>query len=330
MTGEDPAAMTSADSHPVIQPSATRSPAGDQPKSGQDGNGRVATATLVRPEESITRLVWRRFRRHRLATVSAMVLLALIVICFTVPLFIPEDAANEVNLDVKLQAPSLEHPFGTDAVGRDLLLRCIYGGQISLRIGILAALLAVTTGVLVGAIAGYNVGLVDNVLMRFTEALMSIPTLFILIVLGRILGPSLTITTFTIGALAWMGTARLVRAEILSLKEQDFVLAAGSIGVPPKRILLQHLLPNVVAVIVVSATLMVGQAIMMEAALSFLGLGVQPPTATWGNMLSRAQGYLREAPWIAFFPGFLILITVLCVNFIGDGLRDAMDPHAIR
>jgi peptide/nickel transport system permease protein len=260
-----------------------------------------------------------------------MIILAILVaICFTVPLLVSEEEANTVDLDAKLQPPSREYPFGTDSVGRDLFLRAIYGGKISLRIGILAALIAVTIGVVVGAVSGFYGGTTDNVLMRFTEALMSIPTLFILIVLGRVLGPSINITTVIIGVLAWMGTARLVRAEILSLKEQDFVIAAGSIGAPSTRILIRHLLPNVVAIIVVSATLMVGQAIIMEAALSFLGLGVQPPTATWGNMLSRAQGYLRDAPWIAFFPGFLILITVLCVNFIGDGLRDAMDPHALR
>jgi len=306
-------------------PTAEMGPAGDKLR-GQEAQ----QVDWMRPEESMLRLYMRRFFRHRLAVASTFVLLFLAGVCFIVPVFVPEIAANILDFEGMFAPPSWEHPFGMDAVGRDMLMRCIYGGRISLRIGTLAAMIAVSIGVTVGAIAGYNMGFIDNILMRFTEALMSIPTLFILIVLGRVLGPSIAITTIIIGALAWMGTARIVRAEILSLKEQDFVLAARSTGVPPRRILVRHLIPNVIAPIVVSATLRVGQAIIMEASLSFLGLGVQPPTATWGNMLTRAQGHLRNAPWIAVFPGLLILITVLCINFIGDGLRDAMDPHALR
>jgi len=322
--------MTEIEEKPRTQISAGSTTPAQQVDVGQVVNRMSPNDFVMKPEESMSQLVWRRFRRHRLAVASGLVLFVLAAICFISPLFISEEAANTVDLNNMLQPPSWKHLFGMDAVGRNMLMRCIFGGRISLRIGILAALIAVTIGIAVGAVAGYNVGWIDNILMRFTEAIMSIPTLFILIVLGRILGPSIAITTVIIGVLAWMGTARIVRAEILSLKEQDFVLAARAIGVPPRRILIRHLLPNVVAPIVVSATLRVGQAIIMEAALSFLGLGVQPPTATWGNMLSRAQGYLRDAPWIAFFPGLLILITVLCVNFVGDGLRDAMDPHALR
>lgn len=311
--------------------SATESVAsGRQPDKEQVADRLSQQLATMRPEESMWRLFRRRFQRHRLAVASSFILFTLAGICFIVPFFVPEKAANVLDLDGMFEAPSWKHPFGMDAVGRDVFMRSIYGGRISLRIGILAAMIAMSIGITVGAVAGYNVGLIDNILMRFTEALMSIPTLFILIVLGRVLGPSIAITTFIIGALAWMGTARLVRAEVLSLKEQDFVLAARATGVQPRRILVRHLLPNVMAPIVVSATLRVGQAIIWEASLSFLGLGVQPPTATWGSMLSRAQGHLRNAPWIAVFPGLLILITVLCVNFIGDGLRDAMDPHALR
>jgi peptide/nickel transport system permease protein len=199
-----------------------------------------------------------------------------------------------------------------------------------LRIGFLAALLSVTIGVAVGAIAGFNQGWLDNVLMRVTDALLSIPTLFILIVLTQVAGQSIVVITVVIGLLSWMTVSRLVRASVLSLKQQDFALAARAIGVSPAAILFRHILANTVAPVVVAATLGVGQAIILEASLSFLGLGVQPPTATWGNMLNRAQGFLVTAPWLAVFPGLLILITVLCVNFIGDGLRDALDPYAVR
>lgn len=281
--------------------------------------------------ESMRAQVWHRFRRHRPAVISIGVLGILIAVCFVVPLFVnQEELANKVHFDKILQAPSLTHPFGYDAIGRELFWRLVYGGRISLAIGISSAALAVTIGTAVGAIAGYNGGtVVDSVLMRFTEALMSIPSLFILIVLGRILGPSIPMILLTMAALSWMNTARIVRADVLSIRERDFTLAARALGVPPARILFQHILPNVMAPIIVTATLRVGRSIIWEASLSFLGLGVQPPTASWGNMLTRAQGYLLDAPWIAFFPGLMILITVLCINFVGDGLRDALDPYQV-
>lgn len=284
----------------------------------------------LRTGESMSRLVWSRFRRHRLAAVSLIVLAMLGVVALGSPLFVTEEAANRLVVTSILERPSLTHPLGTDDVGRDILLRSIFGARISLMIGCLAALLSITIGVAVGAISGYHQGWVDNVLMRVTDALLSIPTLFILIVLTRVAGQSVAIITVVIGILSWMGVSRLVRANVLTLKQQDFVLAARSIGVPPRMILVRHILPNTIAPIVVAATLGVGQAVILEASLSFLGLGVQPPTATWGNMLYRAQSFLVTAPWIAFFPGTLILVTVLCVNFIGDGLRDALDPRALR
>lgn len=285
---------------------------------------------VTRMPESMLQLIWRRFRRHRLAVASALVLFVMAGICFIGPIFLSEDAANWLEFTAIRQPPSREHPFGTDDIGRDMLLRSIFGGRISLRIGVLAAMIGVTIGTAVGGIAGYNLGLLDNILMRFTEALLSIPRLFILIVLARVFGQSITVITVVIGALSWMSVSRIVRANILSLKDQDFVLAARAIGTPPRAILVHHLLPNTVAPIVVAATLGVGRAIMQEASLSFLGLGVQPPTATWGSMLFRAQSYLVDATWIAIFPGLLILITVLCVNFIGDGLRDALDPYTLK
>jgi len=295
-------------------------------------SGLSATNGIIyRPELSMSELVWRRFRHHKLAVASLIILTMLVAVCFITPLFVSEEAANWMNHDAMAQPPSIRYPFGTDDVGRDMLLRSIYGGRISLRLGILAAIISVTIGAVVGGIAGYwSPGPVDSILMRITETLLSIPTLFILIILSRIVGHSVAMITLVIGGLSWMGVSRLVRAEVLSLKAQDFVLAAQAVGVRSWRILARHVMPSVVAPIVVAATLGVGNAIIWEASLSFLGLGVQPPTATWGTMLNRAQRYLVEAPWIAIFPGLLILITVLCVNFIGDGLRDALDPYGRR
>lgn len=292
-------------------------------------------AELARPPETMWMSFRKRFVRHRPAMVSLIVLLILATASFGVSLFVSEDQANLIDVTAMRNPPSWEHPFGTDDVGRDMFLRTLFGGQISLRIGILAASLSVVIGITVGTLAGYNTGWVDNVLMRITDALLSIPTLFLLIALTRVLGSRIGVgnvafITLVIGVLSWMRTSRIVRAHVLSLKEQDFVLGARSLGCQAGRILSRHIVPNTLAPIVVAATLDVGRAIIFEASLSFLGLGIQPPTATWGSMLNRAQAYLLNAPWIALFPGVMILITVLCVNFLGDGLRDAFDPHSLK
>lgn len=278
--------------------------------------------------ETMLQMIWRQFRLHKLALFSTVILIFMFGISFIIPLFISEDVGIFIDFSAMRQPPSWEHLFGTDDIGRDLFMRSVYGGRISLRIGILSAIISITIGISVGGISGYYPGLPDNILMRFTEALLSIPRLFILIVLARIVGNSIAVVTVVIGGLSWMDISRIVRANVLSIKEQDFVLASISIGTRPQDILRRHILPNTVAPIVVAATLGVGQAIILESYLSFLGLGLQPPTATWGNMLNRAQSFLVDAPWIAFFPGLMILITILCVNFIGDGLRDALDPHS--
>ncbi|HLV44012.1 MAG TPA: ABC transporter permease, partial [Aggregatilineales bacterium] len=242
----------------------------------------------------------------------------------------------------RLQPPSAEHPFGTDTVGRDILARTIYGGQISLLIGLAAVLIELVVGITVGALAGYYGGFIDSLLMRFTEAWLNIPTLFLLLImakffggrvpnvniLGRTFSGSVIIIVLIIGLTSWMYLARIVRAEFLSLKEQEFVLAARATGTPNRQIILRHILPNTIAPIVVAATLGVANAILLESYISFLGLGVQPPTATWGNMLERAHGHIETAPWLWIFPGLLILLTVLSINFIGDGLRDALDPRS--
>lgn len=287
-------------------------------------------------------LVWRRFRRHKMAIFGAVTLILLFIYSIGGALIFPESYANFADTPLRLTAPNLQHPFGTDTIGRDVLARTIYGGQISLMIGMLAVLIEVVLGILVGALAGYYGGIVDSILMRITEAMLNIPEIFLLIVMakffggeipevdlfGRTFSGSVIVIVLIIGLTSWMYLARIVRAQFLSLKENDFVLAARATGTSNFEIIFRHILPNSIAPIIVSATLGVANAILAEAYISFLGLGVQPPTATWGNMLDGANNYLESAPWLWFFPGLLILLTVLSINFLGDGLRDALDPHS--
>ena len=304
-------------------------------------------ATLVQdeldtPPLSLGQLTWRRFRRHRMALIGAIVLIFLFLYAFGGSLLASEKYANYNDTSISMQPPSFAHPFGTDAIGRDIMARTIYGGQISLIIGLFAVMIETFFGILVGALAGYYGGVLDNILMRITEAMLNIPEIFLLIVMakffsgripdleimGRTFSGSVVVIVVIIGATSWMYLARIVRAEFLSLKENDFVLAARATGTSNTEIIFRHILPNSIAPIVVTATLGVANAILAEAYISFLGLGVQPPTATWGNMLDGANNYLDTAPWLWFFPGLLILLTVLSINFLGDGLRDALDPRS--
>lgn len=277
---------------------------------------------------SLSQMAWRRFRRHKMALVGALTLFLLFVYSSGGTLIYSEAEANFTDTGIRLQGPSREHPFGTDTVGRDILARTIYGGQISLIIGLTAAFLEIFVGVLVGAMAGYYGGAIDSLLMRFTEAMLNIPQLILLIVMATIFGGSVFMIVVIIGLTSWMYVARIVRAEFLSLKEREFILAARSIAVPPRQIIFKHILPNTMAPIIVAATLGVANAILSEAYISFLGLGVQPPTPTWGNMLDGSYNYIETAAWLWIFPGLLILLTVLSINFLGDGLRDALDPHS--
>jgi peptide/nickel transport system permease protein len=297
---------------------------------------------LEAPPLSLGQLTWRRFRRHKMALVGALVLFLLFVYSFGGTFFLTEGYANAVETAARLQPPSREHPFGTDTVGRDVLARTVYGGQISLIIGLTAMLVELVIGVLIGAAAGYYGGTLDALLMRFTEAAFVIPQIFLLIVMSKFFGgklPNITVLgrTFSgsvvvviviIGATSWMYLARIVRAEFISLKEREFILAARATGTPARQIIFGHILPNSIAPIIVSATLSVAAAILSESYISFLGMGVQPPTATWGNMLEGAMNYIQEAWWFWLFPGVLIVLTVLSINFLGDGLRDALDPRS--
>jgi peptide/nickel transport system permease protein len=316
----------------------------DEQKSKPE-KSRIAILTpddLETPPLSLTQLAWRRFQRHKPAMIGLVVLALLVMYALGGSIFYSEKFANFNDTSRRLLAPTSEHPFGTDSIGRDVLARTIYGGQISLLIGLTAVIVETVLGILVGALAGYYGGFVDSILMRITEAMLNIPEIFLLIVMakyfggkipeldifGRTFSGSVVVIVLIIGLTSWMYLARIVRAQFLSLKENEFVLAARATGTPNIEIIFRHILPNSVAPIVVSATLGVANAILSEAYISFLGLGVQPPTATWGNMLDGANNYLESAPWLWFFPGLLILLTVLSINFLGDGLRDALDPRS--
>lgn len=285
-------------------------------------------ADELAPPLTFRQMAWRRFRRHRMAMAGAITIILLFIYAFGGGLIYTAEVANFTDTSKRLSPPSMEHPFGTDTVGRDVLARTIQGGRISLMIGLSAAVLEILIGVLIGAMAGFYGGTIDALLMRFTEAMLIIPSLFLLIVAARIVGGNVTWIVIIFAITSWMYVARIVRAQFLSLKENEFVLAARSIGTPTHDIIFRHILPNSMAPIVVAATLAVATAILAEAYISFLGMGVQPPTATWGNMLDGSYNYIESAPWLWIFPGLLILLTVLSINFVGDGLRDALDPRS--
>jgi peptide/nickel transport system permease protein len=275
---------------------------------------------------STRQLAWRRFRRHKLAMASAVVLILLGLIAIFAK-FVSPYSFREVDLLNAYHGPSGKHWFGTDEIGRDEFTRVIYGGRISLMVGLAVALVAGFVGAIVGGLAGYYGGWLDNLMMRITDLFLSIPFLVILIVASRALGTSTFDIILILSLFFWMGDARIVRGVFLSLKQKEFVEAARASGAKDRRIIFYHILPNVTGPIVVNLTLLVAAAILTESALSFLGFGIQPPTPSWGNLLSNAQSQVFTAPWLIYFPGLFILITVLCVNFLGDGLRDALDPH---
>jgi peptide/nickel transport system permease protein len=311
----------------------------EQPKPGIPS---LSPDELETPPLTLMQLTWRRFRRHKMAIFGSVVLLFIMIYSFGGALVYSEAYANRTETGNKLQSPTRVHPFGTDTIGRDILARTIYGGQISIIIGITAMAVEVLLGVSIGAAAGFFGGKVDSLLMRMTEAMLVIPQIFLLLVmaryfaqsipniklLGRTFSGSVLVIVFVIGITSWPYLARIVRAQFLSLKENDFVLAARATGASTRDIIFRHILPNSSAPIIVSATLSVAAAITLEAYISFLGLGVRPPTATWGNMLEGAYNYIESAWWLWFFPGMLIALIVLSINFLGDGLRDALDPHS--
>lgn len=302
----------------------------------------LKAAEGVGPALTPGQLVWRRFRRHRMALLGAWGLFFLLTFIIVGSIVVPEEKANAGTLRDRLTAPGAEYWFGTDNTGRDTFSRIVYGGQISLAIGVLAVGLSITLGTIIGGTAAYYGGWLDSILMRFTEAMLSIPSLFLLIVLGKFLGKdiqsislfgrsfsgSVVIVVVVIGATSWMYLARIVRANVLSLRELDYISAAKALGVSNARIFFTHLVPNTLGAIIVSATLGLAGAIISEAYVSFLGLGVQPPTSSWGNMVTQAISFIQKgAWWLWTFPSLFIVYTILCINLLGDGLRDALDPR---
>jgi peptide/nickel transport system permease protein len=285
---------------------------------------------------SLTELTWRRFIRHRMALFSIGLLALVIFSTLAAPL--SRYSPTEQNPANDLQPPTAQHWFGTDDLGRDVFTRVLYGGRISLTVGLAATLLSLLVGVIVGALAGYFGGWVDNVLMRITDAFLSLPSLFVLILVSTVLRDlpalnlrnSVVVVILVIALLSWMWPARLVRGAFLSLRAHDFTLAARSVGVGHARIMARHILPNTVSLVIVQGTLSIAYAIIVESGLSYLGFGIQPPTPSWGNLLSTAQVYALRAPWLMIFPGLMIFLTTISINHIGDGLRDAFDPFALR
>ena len=272
------------------------------------------------------RVVWRRFRKHRLA-VGSLAVFAVIVLCAALADWVAPYGATEQNLDRILEPPGGDFLLGTDTLGRDTLSRILYGGRVSLLVGVAVALISGVVGTAVGLVAGYCRGWVDSALMRFTDTMLALPSLMVVIMAARILGDGVLDVVIVLAGVTWMVPARIVRAKVLSLCENQFVEAAVALGVPGRRIMVRDLLPNLVGEIVVAVSLAVAGAILAESTLSFLGLGVSAArTATWGNMLGGNEGFVITAPWLVWAPGLAIVATVLCVNFIGDGLRDALDP----
>lgn len=283
--------------------------------------------------------VWRRFLRHRLALGGMMVLIVLTLGTLLGPLLY-QRAIDDIDFAASLRAPSLEHPMGTDDMGQDVLARILYGGRVSIAVGLTSMLIAILLGTVVGAVAGYCGGLIDSVLMRLTDLFIAMPQLPLLLLVvylfrdtvRRVFDPELGIFLLivsVIGGLRWMQPARLVRATFLSLKEKEFVEAAHALGTPPGRLIMRHLLPNAMSPLIVAASLGVGQAILAESSLSFLGLGFPPDMPTWGRLLFDAKDFLGLAPHWAIFPGVMIFLAVLSINYVGDGLRDALDARKV-
>ncbi|MCE5264923.1 MAG: ABC transporter permease [Deltaproteobacteria bacterium] len=271
----------------------------------------------------------KRFLKNRVAVAGSVIVLALFAVSLLAPWLAPYDP-NAIDLKNVLASPSAGHPFGTDPLGRDVLSRMIWGAGISLKVGFVATGIAILIGTILGALAGYYGRWVDAVIMRFVDIMLCFPSFFLILAVIAILEPSIWNIMIVIGLTGWMGVTRLVRADFISLRERDFVQAARGIGASDLRIIFLHILPNAMASVLVTATLGVAGAILTESALSFLGIGVQPPTPSWGNILTAGKDNIDIAWWLSFYPGLAILVTVLGYNLLGEGIRDALDPRLRR
>ncbi len=269
---------------------------------------------------------WRRFAKHKGALLGIFIVAFLILVALTAQWIAPYDP-NKTNLRLRGASPTMAHPFGNDDIGRDILSRIMFGARVALLVGITSTTIAVSIGVMVGAMAGYFGGWVDFVLSRLIDTLMAFPILALLLTLSAVLGPSLRNVIIIVGVTFWASYARVIRAEVLSLRERDYVLAARASGASDKRVILQHIVPNAIGPVIILASLAVGGVIIFESALSFLGMGISRPTPSWGTMLSDGRDHIRNYPHIAIAPGLAIALTVLAFNLIGDGLRDALDPR---
>jgi ABC-type dipeptide/oligopeptide/nickel transport systems, permease components len=285
----------------------------------------VNVELLTKRTYTYWQLVAKRLKKHKLAIASGIILIILILSCIFAPYLTPYNY-YDIDLDNRFAPPSKDHIMGTSELGHDIFTRILYGGRISLLVGFASAFAAAVLGGVLGLVSGYYGGLLDNIIMRIADIFYSIPVLPLMLIIAKFLGSSVINIIFVIVVFGWMTVARIVRGMTLSLKQHEFIESARAIGADNLRIMYKHLLPNLMAPLIVSSTLAIGNAIIYEASLSFLGLGIQPPTPSWGNMLQRAQEHIWRAPWMAFWPGIFIFITVLCFNFLGDGLRDAMDP----
>lgn len=265
--------------------------------------------------------------KHNKMGLIAVIIIVILVLAAIFAFLVPHDP-NRIFIMDKLQPPSKEHIFGTDALGRDYFARALYGGRVSLTVGFLSMIISTTIGTLVGTISGYIGGKTDSIIMRAIDILMSVPTFFLILILNAYLKPGLQNIIIIIGLFSWMGTARIVRGETLSLKEREYVLYANAIGEKRGTVILKHIIPNIFPTVIVVSTLNIAKAILTESALSFLGLGISQPNSSWGSMLKGAQSKMDEAPYLAIFPGLLILLTVLSFNILGDTIRVAIDPKA--
>jgi len=296
----------------------------------QSDNGSLEDQRILEGDrEEFVDSFWRRFRENKLALSGAILVLFMFAVSFLAPVISPYDPAD-IEVGRMLEPPSAEHWFGTDPLGRDILSRMIWGAQISLKVGFVSVGISLLIGVLLGALAGFYGGRVDRLIMRFVDVMLCFPAFFLILAVIALLEPSIWNIMIVIGLTSWMGVARLVRAEILSLREREFILAIRAQGASDLRIIFRHLLPNALAPILVAATLGIAGAILTESALSFLGIGVQPPTPSWGNILMAGKDNIMIAWWISVFPGLAILITVLSYNLLGEGIRDIIDPRLRR